>query len=129
MEEVNPERLLETAVVSMLRTLDPYTEYQVCRLGSSRPRQSTDATANYVENMFCSVSVWSSLPLLLRYSFRTFFMSCRVLLRSIADASDQRAHHVGHARARTHTHTHTHNTHNHTHTHTRYTHAAKVLRT
>ena len=29
MEEVNPERLLETAVVSMLRTLDPYTEYQV----------------------------------------------------------------------------------------------------
>ncbi|CAM9615996.1 unnamed protein product [Ascophyllum nodosum] len=27
-EEVNPERLLETAVVSMLRTLDPYTEYQ-----------------------------------------------------------------------------------------------------
>ncbi|CAN0228745.1 unnamed protein product, partial [Ectocarpus sp. 13 AM-2016] len=29
-EEVNPERLLETAVGSMLRTLDPYTEYQVC---------------------------------------------------------------------------------------------------
>ncbi|CAN0144077.1 unnamed protein product, partial [Ectocarpus sp. 12 AP-2014] len=27
-EEVNPERLLETAVGSMLRTLDPYTEYQ-----------------------------------------------------------------------------------------------------
>ena len=32
-EEVNPERLLETAVVSMLRTLDPYTEYQVCVYG------------------------------------------------------------------------------------------------
>lgn len=38
MEEVNPERLLETAVVSMLRTLDPYTEYQVTPLDDPTPR-------------------------------------------------------------------------------------------